>query len=132
MKERERGIREEIFGRRLARTFGCAVAPVVTAAIAAVVTAVITKDLGSKSLDGCGVPPGIRWQARFAAGLPEKSLPVPILFDGNLGQEQAAARALRDDETVAPDFHRFGTNRDQTGKHAQRNLQSRSFFHRHR
>ena len=50
------------------------------------------------------------------------------MLDGNLGQQQAAARALRDDQAVAPDFHRLGMNREQKGKHTQRNLQLKSLL----
>jgi hypothetical protein len=54
------------------------------------------------------------------------------VFDGNLGQQQAAASAQRDDQTVAPDFHCRGMNREQAGKNAQRDLQIESLFLRNR
>ena len=92
----------------------------------------VGKDLGGKSLDGCGLAPGIQRQAGFAAGLLEKSFPVPTIFGGNLGQQQAAANAIGDEQTVAPDFHCLGMNREQAGEYAQRNLQLRSFFLGHR
>ncbi len=92
----------------------------------------VGKDLSGKSLDSCGFAPGIQRQAGFAAGLLEKSFPVPTIFDRNLGQQQAAASAIGNEQTVAPDFHRLGKNRDQAGEHAQRNLQLRSFFQGHR
>ena len=92
----------------------------------------VGKDLGGKSLYGCGLAPGIQRQAGFAAGLLEKSFPVPTIFDGNLGQQQAAANAIGDEQAVAPDFHCLGKNRDQAGEYAQRNLQLRSFFQGHR
>ena len=92
----------------------------------------VGKDLSGKSLYGCGLAPGIQGQAGFAAGLLEKSFPVPTIFDGNLGQQQAAANAIGDEQAVAPDLHGLGKNRDQAGEHAQRNLQLRSFFQGYR
>ncbi len=58
---------------------------------------VIAKYLSGESFDGCVFTPGIERQAGFAAGLLEKSFGAPIVFDGNLGQEQAAAAAERND-----------------------------------
>ena len=57
----------------------------------------VGKDLSGESLDGCGLAPGIERQIGFATGLLQKSLAVPAMFGGNLGQQQAAANALRDD-----------------------------------
>jgi len=93
----------------------------------------IGKDLGCEGLDGCGFAPGIQGQISFAAGLLQKSLPVPTMFDGYLGKQEAAASALGDDQSVAPDFHCLGMNWKQKGKHAQGNLQFESLLlcHRH-
>ena len=46
----------------------------------------VGKHLGGESLDGSGLAPGIQRQTSFAAGLLQKSFPVPTVFDGNLGQ----------------------------------------------
>ena len=92
----------------------------------------VGKDLGGKSLDSCALTPGVRRQTGFAAGLLEKSFPVPTIFSGNLRQQQAAANPIRDEQTVAPDFHCLGMNRKQAGEYAQRNLQLGSFFLGHR
>ena len=54
------------------------------------------------------------------------------MFDRNLGQQQAAASAQRNDQAVAPDFHCLGMNRQQAGENAQRNLQLKSLLLRHR
>ena len=92
----------------------------------------VGKDLGGESLDGCGLAPGIQRQTSLVAGLLQKSFPVPTMFDRDLGQKQAAASAFRNEQAVAPDFHRVGMNRKQAGEHAQRNLQLQSFLLRHR
>ena len=54
------------------------------------------------------------------------------MFDGNLGEQQTAASALRDDQAVTPDFDRLGMNREQKGEHAQRNSKPGSLLPRHR
>src|ERR1700732_3115743 len=92
----------------------------------------VGKHLGGESLDGSGLAPGIQRQTSLAAGLLQKNFPVPTMFDGNLGQQQAAASAQRDDQTVAPDFHCRGMNREQAGENAQRDLQIESLFLRNR
>jgi len=92
----------------------------------------VGKHVGGESLDGSGLAPGIQRQTSLAAGLLQKSFPVPTMFDGNLGQQQAAASAPRDDQTVAPDSHCLGMNREQAGEDAQRNLQLGSLFVRNR
>jgi len=92
----------------------------------------VGKHLGGESLDGGGLAPGMERQTSLAAGLLQKSFPVPTMFDGNLGQQQAAASAQREDQTVAPDFHCLGINREQAGENAQRNLQLKSLFLRNR
>ena len=91
----------------------------------------VAEDLGGESLDGCGLAPGIQRQTRFAADLLQKSFPVPTVFDGNLGQQQAAASAIGDEQAVAPDFHCLGMNWEEAGEHAQRNLELQSFFLRY-
>ena len=92
----------------------------------------VGKDLGRERLDGCALAPGIQRQDSFAAGLLKKSFPVPTIFDWDLGQQQAASSAIRDEQAVAPDFHCRGMNRGQAGEHTQRNLQPKSFLVRHR
>src|SRR5271155_3423544 len=54
------------------------------------------------------------------------------MFDRNLGQQEAAASALGDDQAVTPDFHRLGMNREQKGEHAQRNVKPGSLLPCHR
>src|SRR5216684_4143430 len=92
----------------------------------------VAEDLGRERLDGCALAPGIQRQASLAAGLLKKSFPVPTIFDWDLGQQQAASSAIRDEQAVAPDFHCRGMNRGQAGEHTQRNLQPKSFLVRHR
>ena len=57
--------------------------------------------------------PGVQRQAGFAACLLQKGLPVPAVLDGNLGQQQAAASAQRDDQAMTSDFNSVGMNRKQ-------------------
>ena len=92
----------------------------------------VGKDLRRESLDGRALAPRIQRQTSFAAGLLKKSFPTPTVFDWNLRQQQSASSAIRDEQPVAPDFHYLGMNRGQAGEHAQRNLQPKSFFLRHR
>jgi hypothetical protein len=73
----------------------------------------VGKDLGSESLESCGLAPGVQWQGRLAAGLLQKSFPVPTMFDRDLGQQQAAPISFHYHQAVAPDFHRIGMNREQ-------------------
>ena len=75
----------------------------------------VAKDLGGESLDGRGLLPGIERQASFAAGLLQESFPVPTIFEGNLGQQEAASSAIGDDQAVTSDFDCLGMNREETG-----------------
>ena len=50
------------------------------------------------------------------------------MFDGNLGQQQAAAAVPADEEAVAADFNFFGLNWSRGGKDAQLNFQMKSLF----
>jgi len=45
----------------------------------------VGKHLGGESLDGSGLAPGIQRQTSFAAGLLQKSFPIPTMFDRYLG-----------------------------------------------
>ncbi len=88
----------------------------------------VSKDFGGESLDRCVVSPGIPRQASLAARLFEKRLAIPMVFDRNLGQQEAAPVALRDNQTVAPNLDGLRTNRHEAGEHAQGNFQASGFF----
>jgi len=67
--------------------------------------------------------PGLRVQTSLVAGVLEEGLAVPVMFDGNLGQQQATARPERDHQAMTADFDFFRLNRSQPGEDAQRDLQ---------
>lgn len=74
-------------------------------------TALVAEDFGGEGLESCALLPGIRGQARFAAGLLEKGCAVPSVLDGNLRQQQAAATVQAEEQAVAADFDGIGLNR---------------------
>lgn len=80
-----------------------------------------------KGLDGCAFLPCVEGQPGLAAGLLEESGAIPFVFDGDLGQEQAAAAVLSDEETVASDFDFFGVNRLRGRENAELDFEMRSF-----
>ena len=71
----------------------------------------IAEDFGGEGLEGCAFLPGVRRESSLAAGLLEEGGAVPIVLDGDLRQQQAAAAMLADEQAVASDFNGFRFNR---------------------
>ena len=54
--------------------------------------------------------PGIQGQAGFAAGLFQERGAVPVVFGGDLREQEAAASCHGDEQAVTADFDGFGGN----------------------
>ena len=64
----------------------------------------VSEHFGGEGLDRRALLPCVRRQSSFAAGLFEKVYAIPIVFDRNLRQEQAAWSVHADQQTVAADL----------------------------
>src|SRR5208282_2354430 len=72
----------------------------------------VGKDFSGECLNDCIFAPGIERQTGFEAGLVEKSLPIPAIFGGHLGEEQATAGADGDHQAVPAYLDCAGMNRE--------------------
>jgi len=91
----------------------------------------IPKHFCGERLDRGALFPGIQRQAGFATGLLEEGLAVPVVFQGNLWQEQPSMPRHADQKPMASDFDGFGLNRLWGRQDAEFDFQRRSFRPRH-
>ena len=81
--------------------------------------AFICKNFRGEGFDGCAMLPGIKRNASFSAGLPEKRETVPSVLDWNLRQQQSALAFIANDQTVPSDLDFFCRDRNQRRKNTQ-------------
>lgn len=91
-----------------------------------------SEHFSGEGFDGCSSFPGFGRQAGFAASLLEEGNAVPVVFDRDLGQEQAAISNHADEETVAPYFDGFGSDELRDRENAEFDLKVASLFERDR
>ena len=85
----------------------------------------VGENLTGECLQHClGSAPGVRRKLRFAAGFAQELLGREIVFDGDLGEKQAALLATRDEQAVAANFDLFQTNRERRRKQGDFDLDS--------
>jgi hypothetical protein len=90
----------------------------------------LSKHFGGERFDFCTLLPRVERQSGFAAGLFEKHHSVPVMFDRNLRQEQAAMAQHRNQQTVAADFDDFGRDFPRRSQDAEFDCQMRRFIAR--
>ena len=69
------------------------------------------EDFGGEGFQHCPDFPGIRRQAGFPAGLLQESLAVPMMFEGNLRQQESATPGKADQQSMPPNLDLLGKNR---------------------
>jgi len=87
-----------------------------------------SEHFSGERLDGCASLPGIGRQAGLAAGLLEEGDAVPVVFDRNLGQEEAAVSGHADEEAVAPNLDCIGGDGLRDGENAEFDLELPGFL----
>ena len=73
------------------------------------------------------MPPGVGGQAGFQAGLLKKLFAVPVPFLGHLRQEEPAASAARNQQSMPSHFDLLGSNIHQRGKYGNLDMQGGKF-----
>jgi hypothetical protein len=66
------------------------------------------KNDGFEDIDLGAFPPSVGGEAGFEAGFGQEFLPVPVVLDRDLGEQQAAPASLSDDEPVLSDLDEIG------------------------
>ena len=93
--------------------------------------AFLAEHFGGEGLDAGSVLPRLGRQSCLSASLIQKGHPVPVMFDGDLWQEQPSISAHADKQSVAADFHRFRFDRLRRRKNTELNFQMGRFVQRY-
>ena len=88
----------------------------------------ITEDFCGEGFYGCTLLPGVQRKSGFAAGLFEEGHAVPVVFDGNLRQKQAAVALHAYEKAVAADLDFVRRNWLGWSENAEFDLQAGRFF----
>lgn len=70
----------------------------------------VAENFCAKGLNRRSLLPGVRRQVSFAASVLEEGIPVPLMLDCDLWQQQAAAPVLTDEQSVSSDFDGIGVD----------------------
>jgi hypothetical protein len=87
----------------------------------------LSENFRRKALDGCSLAPGVGGESRFAAGLVQEGLAIPVMLDGDLGEEEAAIAMHADQKTMASDLDIFRGDRLGRRKDAEFNFEVAGF-----
>jgi hypothetical protein len=85
------------------------------------------EDLGGESFYGCSFAPGFGGESRFAAGLVQEGVAIPVMLDWDLGEEEAATAMHADQKAMAADLDIFRGDWLWRGKDAEFDFQIAGF-----